>query len=95
MDGYNLVLGVLGAVLWAGVLVRWYTGATFGRFAAAALVVAMAAVNVIVVFGSLRLLNVLGDDAWEVVGTGGRVVFDLAAIVALLDSHGATQPGVG
>lgn len=91
MDGYNLVLGILGGILWSAVFIRWYTGALFGHFATSALVVAMSVVNIILIFGSLRLLDMLPNDLWNLVGTGGRALFDLCAIVALLDSVG--RPG--
>lgn len=91
MDSTNLVLGVLGGIVWAAVLIRWYTGAAFGHLSTSALVVAMATVNVILIFGSLRLLGMLSTDLWDLVGTGGRIVFDMAGIVALLDS--TARPG--
>lgn len=86
MYTFQLVLGLVGIVLWGGVAFRWLISADKGLPPAAqvAFVVSFASTLVICVFGSLRLLQVLTDDMWALTGTLLRGVVVAGGAVALL-----------
>jgi len=80
----QLWIGVVAFVVWNGVLLLWLNGRRLGVIGTTAAVLALEASLIILVGGSLRLLEMLSDDTWFLVGTIGRLVVALTGIVALV-----------
>lgn len=80
----QLWIGVVAFVVWNGVLLLWLNGRRLGVVGTTAAVLALEASLIILVGGSLRLLEMLSDDTWFLVGTIGRLVVALTGIVALV-----------
>lgn len=82
----QLILGLLAFPLWSAVLVLAMDQRIPLKILIACVVVSMASLIVICIFGSLRLMGVLSDDLWALTGTGLRVLVDVMAVVCLLAS---------
>lgn len=84
--GLQLILGLLAFPLWSAVFILAADQKVQWKVLTTSVVVAMASLIIICIFGSLRLMGVLSDDIWALTGTGLRVVVDLAAVVCLVSS---------
>lgn len=82
----QLIVGIVAFLLWNGTVILWLRGRPLGNAGRVALVVAFEVALIILVAGSLRLLDSLSDPTWFLIGTLGRFVVALAGLVALVST---------
>jgi hypothetical protein len=83
-DDWNLALGLVGWVIWAGWLVLAVRGRRSSPVEVACIVIAFGAMQITLIFGSLRLLGMVDGETWLVTGTATRVAVVLTGVVAIL-----------
>jgi hypothetical protein len=79
----QLVIGIASLAVWGLVFYRWAVGNTH-PIAGAAVTVGFASALIVLVFGSLYLLDVLTDDVWALTGTLLRAVVLFAGVTVLV-----------